>query len=130
MEYDWNMDNNYADDFIDVMPIADVSIEKFVDNDYPKYGETVKWKLVVSNNGPNVAHNLVVRDILPKGLQFIKSNADYSNNSWKIGSLDVGEIKSIEIICRVISTGDFNNRAEVWADELDLDESNNHAHRL
>ncbi|WP_405307242.1 hypothetical protein [Methanobrevibacter sp.] len=128
-EYDWNMDNNYADDFIDVMPIADVSIEKFVDNDYPKYGETVKWKLVVSNNGPNVAHNLVVRDILPKGLQFIKSNADYSNNSWRIGSLDVAEIKSIEIICRVISTGNFNNRAEVWADELDLDESNNHAHR-
>ena len=126
-EYDWNMDNNYADDFIDVRPIADVSIEKFVDKDSPKYGDIVKWTLVVSNHGPNVANNVVVSDILPKGLKFIKSNADYSNNIWKVESLGVSEVKSLEIICKVASTGNFNNFAEVWADELDLDESNNHA---
>lgn len=129
MEYDWNMVNNHAEDSIDVRPVADVSIEKFVDRTSPKYGEIIKWTLIVSNNGPNVATNVVVRDILPKGLQLIRSNADYSNGIWRIESLKVGEAKSLEIICKVVSTGNFNNNAEVWADELDLDESNNKAQR-
>ena len=127
-EYDWNMKNNYAEDMIDVRPIADVAIEKFVDNNYPKFGDVVRWTLIVSNNGPNVAHNVVVRDVLPSGLKFIRSNGDYSNNIWKIGSLNVGESKSLVIVCKVTSTGDLNNAADVWAYELDLDKSNNHAH--
>lgn len=127
MEYDWNMENNHADELIDVMPIADLSIEKLVDNPSPRYGEIVKWTLIVSNQGPNVANNVVVRDVLPKGLQFIKSNGEYSNNIWKIERLDVGEVKSIVITCKVTSTGNFNNFASVEADELDLDESNNQA---
>lgn len=128
-EYDWNMTNNYVDDLINVRPIADLSIEKFVDNPSPKYGELVKWTLIISNNGPNVANNVVVKDILPAGLKFISSNGDYSNNIWKIKSLDVGEKRLLEIICKVTSTGAFNNVASVWADELDLDESNNHARK-
>ena len=126
-EYDWNMKNNYAEDMIDVRPIADVAIEKFADNNYPKFGDVVRWTLIVSNNGPNVAHNVVVRDVLPNGLKFIRSNGDYSNNIWKIGSLNVGESKSLVIVCKVTSTGDLNNAADVWAYELDLDKSNNHA---
>lgn len=128
-EYDWNMSNNYADDLINVRPIADLSIVKFVDKSNPQYGETVKWTLVVSNLGPNPANNVVVKDILPAGLKYISSNGDYSNNVWKIKSLGVGEVKSLEIICKVTSTGNFINKADVWADELDLDESNNHAER-
>ena len=126
-EYDWNMKNNYADDLIDVRPVADVSIEKFVDNNYPKFGDVVRWTLIASNNGPNVAHNVVVRDVLPRGLKFISSNGDYSNNNWRISSLNVGETISLEIVCKVTSTGNFNNVADIWADELDLDKSNNHA---
>ena len=126
-EYDWNMKNNYADDLIDVWPVADVSIEKFVDNNYPKFGDVVRWTLIASNNGPNVAHNVVVRDVLPRGLKFISSNGDYSNNNWRISSLNVGETISLEIVCKVTSTGNFNNVADIWADELDLDKSNNHA---
>ena len=128
-EYDWNMSNNHDDDSINVRPIADLAIEKSVDNPNAKYGELVRWTLTVSNNGPNAANNVVVRDVLPKGLEFVKSNGDYSNNIWKISRLGVGESKSIVIICRVSKTGDFRNVAEVWADELDLDKSNNRAEK-
>ena len=128
-EYDWNMSNNRADDSINVRAVADLSIEKSVDNPNPKYGDIVRWTLKVSNNGPNVAHNVVVRDVLPKGLKFVKSNGDYSNNIWKIKNLGVGETKLLEIVCKVISTGNFRNVAKVCADELDLDESNNQAHK-
>lgn len=124
-EYDWNMSNNYDDDMIDVRPIADLSIIKIVDNNSPNYGETVKWTLIASNNGPNDAHNVIVRDILPKGLTFVKSNGKYSNGVWNIGTLNVGDEKSLEIICKVTLTGDFTNLARISADELDLDDSNN-----
>lgn len=128
-EYDWNMTNNYDDDLIDVRPLADLSIEKSVDNPNPKYGEFVRWTLKVSNNGPNAASNVAVRDVLPNGLEYVKSNGDFSGNVWKVGSLGVGETRSLVILCRVAKTGDFRNVAEVWADELDLDKSNNRAQK-
>ncbi len=124
-EYDWNRSNNHDDDSIDVRPIADLSITKLVDNKSPRYGEMVKWTLMALNQGPNIAHNVIVRDVLPKGLTFISSNGQYREGIWDVGSLDVGEEKSIEIICRVASTGDFTNLAAIDGDELDVDESDN-----
>lgn len=124
-EYDWNMSNNYDDDSIDVRPVADLSITKLVDKASPRYGEMVKWTLVASNQGPNIAHNVLVRDSLPKGLTFVSSSGQYHEGIWNVGSLDVGEEKSLEIICRVTSTGDFINLAIIEGDELDIDESDN-----
>ena len=126
-EYDWNMSNNADDSLIDVKPISDLSIIKFVDEESPKYGDRVIWTLIVSNDGPNVAHNVVVEDVLPEGLKFISSNGDYSNNIWNVGTLNVGDEKSIDITCKVVSTGRIVNHAKVWADELDLDPSDNQA---
>ena len=124
-EYDWNISNNHDEDLIHVRSVADLSITKLVDKKSPKYGEIVKWTLVALNQGPNTAHNVLVHDILPKGLTFISSNGQYCEGIWDVGSLDVGEEKSIEIICRVTSTGDFINLATIEGDELDIDESDN-----
>ena len=126
-EYDWNMSNNHDSDEIDVRPVADLSIEKLVDRQSPKYGETVMWTLIVKNNGPNKAHNVIVEDMLPEGLKFVKSNGDYSKGIWRVGNLDVGEVKSLKITCKVTSTGDFVNIVSAKSDELDLNESNNKA---
>lgn len=128
-EYDWNRSNNQDSDEIDVRPVADLSIEKIVDRQSPKYGETVRWTVIVKNNGPNKAHNVIVEDVLPEGLTFVRSNGDYSKGIWKAGNLDVGEVKSLKITCKVTSTGDFVNFASVKSDELDLNESNNNANR-
>lgn len=128
-EYDWNRSNNQDSDEIDVRPVADLSIEKIVDRQSPKYGETVRWTVIVKNNGPNKAHNVIVEDVLPEGLTFVRSNGDYSKGIWKSGNLDVGEVKSLKITCKVTSTGNFVNFASVKSDELDLNESNNNANR-
>ena len=126
-EYDWNMSNNHADDLIDVRPVADLSIIKLVDNESPKYGETVKWTVIALNQGPNTAHNVIVQDVLPEGLTFVSSDGNYSDGIWTVGSLVVGEEKSLEIISKVSSTGNIVNRAVISSDEVDLDESNNKA---
>lgn len=124
-EYDWNMSNNDDEAMVDIRPIADLSITKLVNKNSPKYGETVKWTLIVYNNGPNAANNVIVEDVLPEGLKFISSNGDYSKNMWKIGRLNSSEQKTLVITCKVTSTGNIVNVASVKADELDLNESNN-----
>ncbi|WP_405294342.1 hypothetical protein [Methanobrevibacter sp.] len=129
MQYDWNMSNNHAQDMVDVRPVADLSVIKSVDKDSPNYGERVKWTLTVSNNGPNMATNVIVEDILPEGLTFLSSNGDYHGNIWQIGNLNVGEVKSLEIFCKVTSTGNFINVAKIRSDEYDPDESNNRAQK-
>lgn len=128
-EYDWDMSNNYDDELIEVKPIADLSVNKLVDNQFPNYGEIVRWTLIALNQGPNTAHNVCIQDVLPEGLTFISSNGCYSDGIWDVGTLDVGEEKSLEIISKVTSTGNFINFAVISADEVDLDESNNQANK-
>ena len=128
-EYDWRMSNNRAEDKINVKPVADLAIIKSADKTYPKYGETVKWTVIVTNNGPNVANNVVVSDILPKGLTLIRTSGRYTDGSWKIDRLNAGESKQLVMVCKVTSTGTFINFASVKADEYDPDDSNNHANK-
>lgn len=124
-EYDWNMSNNYADAVVDVSPVSDLEITKSVSNPNPNYGDIVKWKLTVSNKGPNQATGVFVYDALPKELKFIRSNGNYHDGVWDVGNLRVGEKKILEIVCRVISTGHINNIADVVSNEFDPDFSNN-----
>ena len=124
-QYDWNMSNNHAGDMVNVKPVADLSITKLADNIAPNYGESIKWTLIALNNGPNGATNVVVEDVLPDGMTFICSNGDYHGGVWRVGNLDVGEMKRLEITCKVTSTGNFVNSARIRSDEHDPDESNN-----
>ena len=112
-EYDWNESNNYDSSFVSVESVVDLAIDKFVSNSTPNYGDTIKWTLIVTNNGPNDASNVVVYDVLPDGF------------SWDIGSLNAGDSVQLELICKVSATGSFINNAEVSGDENDPDLSNN-----
>jgi uncharacterized repeat protein (TIGR01451 family) len=128
-EYDWNESNNYDDAKINVLPVADLAIEKSVDKSNPNYGDLITWTLKVSNNGPNDASNVNVLDILPESLEFVKSSDDenYNDGNWHIGELKSGQIKKLDIRCRVIATGTIKNSASVKSDEYDPDLNNNHA---
>ena len=109
MEYDWNESNNRDNYTINVKPVADLLVSKLVDNEMPNYGDMVKWTVIVFNNGPNDATNVMVYDELPEGLVFIESDGDYDGSIWEVGNLDVGQY-----------------RVNVVSDELDLDSNNNY----
>ena len=127
-EYDWNTSNNHDSSFVGVDSVVDLAIEKFVDNSNPDYGDTVKWTLIVTNNGPNDASNVLVYDTLPLEVTLIKSSSqNYDGYIWDIGALNAGESIQLEIICKISATGDFINHAEVSGDENDPDWSNNEA---
>ena len=93
-EYDSNLTNNQANESVDVPLSADVEVKIRVNNTEPLFGEEVKWTVVVKNNGPDDASNVVLSEILPEGLVFVDCNptkGTYSNGQWNIGSLKVGE---------------------------------------
>ena len=126
-EFDINKDNNRAESLINVPKAADLSINKVVNVSNPNYGDLVKWTLTVRNNGPDNATEVTVGDIIPQGLVFISSNGNYVNGKWSVGTLNVGQSKSLEIVTLVNITGNIINKANVSGKEYDHNPSNNNA---
>ena len=126
-EYDYNPNNNKASKTINVPKAADLSINKVVNVSNPNYGDLVKWTLTVRNNGPDNATEVTVGDIIPQGLVFISSNGNYVNGKWSVGTLNVGQSKSLEIVTLVNITGNIINKANVSGKEYDHNPSNNNA---
>ncbi len=62
---------------------------KLVNDTNPNFNSLVKWTLKVTNNGPDVAIGVVVRDILPDGLVCMDKSF---TEAWNIGNLGVGKL--------------------------------------
>ena len=124
-EFDWNTTNNQDSQKITVPKAIDLSIAKIANVSNPKYGDLVKWTLTVRNNGPDIAHDVVVSDVLPMGLLFKSSNGNYADSKWSVGTLNLGQSKSLEIITSVIATGNIENTATVSGKEYDYNLANN-----
>ena len=125
-EYDLDISNNNDTEVIDASPVADLAVVKLVNVSSPNYDDLVKWTIIVTNNGPNDATGVLVRESLPKGLTLIRtSDFVYSDGSWYVGDLNVGEEKYLELICRVSATGTFKNIVSIQGNEFDPDVSNN-----
>ena len=118
--------NNRANDTIFIRPFADLSIEKTVSPHYPKMNDVVTWTITVTNNGPDMAVNAFVRDVLPSGLEFIESDGNYTNNVWYIGDIANGGTAILNIKTRILVTGAvITNVANVTSDTHDYDLTNN-----
>ena len=126
-EYDVNLTNNVDNASIEVNPAIDLAVVKSVNNSNPNYGEIIEWSLVVKNNGPDVAHDVVVIDILPDSLIYETCDGNYSVSSgrWEIGTLNVNQETVLHIICKVNSTGIIENNVSVSGSERDYDLTNN-----
>ncbi len=127
-EFDVNLSNNHDEASITVPNTCDLEVIKLVNNSNPSYRDYIKWTIVVRNNGPDPAHNVVMTDILPKSMIYISNSANYNKNNgkWVIGTLDVNEEVTLDIFCQVNATGTIKNDVSVKGDELDRNESNNH----
>jgi len=91
-QFDWNNTNNVSTASIDVPPAVDIAVNKTVDNATPGVGQNITYTITVTNNGPNTAHNAVVVDTLPAGLQYVSYVAGpYANaavlDAWNGTSL-------------------------------------------
>jgi uncharacterized repeat protein (TIGR01451 family) len=109
---------------------ADLSINKTVDVLTPNYLTNVTWTITVVNNGPNTATNVLVKDMLPAGLQYVSDDSNGAFNPltgiWSIGTLGSGASAILNIITTVTGHNTaITDVAKVTADQCDKNLCNN-----
>jgi uncharacterized repeat protein (TIGR01451 family) len=116
--------------------IADLSLTKSIDNDFPKETDTIVYTLTVTDSGPDAASGVKVKDLLPAGLTFVSASSTQgtyvsSTGIWTVGAIVNGATKNLTITA-TIDTGtngsDLINIAQVFAvDQADPDSSPNNS---
>ncbi|RWW91662.1 DUF11 domain-containing protein, partial [Flavobacterium cerinum] len=104
--------------------LANLSIEKTVNNLIPNVSSEVEFTLKATNNGPGNATNVVVTDQLPAGYSYVShSGGAYvpGTGLWTIGNLANGANTSLTITAKVNATGNHTNIASIDATETDPD---------
>src|SRR6185503_12464035 len=92
----------------------------------------VTYTLTVQNNGPAVANNVALAELLPPGATFIGATnvvgaCSFSNGVviCPMGSIVPSASLNVTIAVTFTNVGSVTNRAAVVADEFDPNESNN-----
>lgn len=130
-QYDWNESNNHDNESVDAVKIADLSVIKLINNSNPNYNDLIKWTIIVSNNGLNMATGVIVNDLLPKSVEYISSYLSKGfynpvNGIWDVGNLNAGEKLQLNIVSKIVKTGDITNVVNVKGNEKDSNLTNNH----
>ncbi|GMN08355.1 hypothetical protein MTsPCn5_37440 [Croceitalea sp. MTPC5] len=106
------------------IPLADLSLLKTVDNEFPDVSDTVTFTLTLSNAGPSDATGIQVSDALPSGYSYISDDGsgayDPNTGIWDIASLGADATAVLNITVGINTTGNYTNSAELVAvNELD-----------
>ena len=130
-QYDWNESNNHDNESVHAVKIADLSVIKLINNSNPNYNDLIKWTIIVSNNGPNMATGVIVNDLLPKSVEYISSYLSKGfynpvSGIWDVGNLNAGEKLQLNIVSKIVKTGDITNVVNVKGNEKDSNLTNNH----
>ena len=114
---------------IDISNFTDVVVTKVVDNVTPNEGDTVRYTITVTNNGPAVVTNLVITDTLPVGVEeslVTPSNGSWTAPEWNIAELAVGVTETITIEAIVTAEGTLAQLpiTNIVSNTQDQDDSN------
>ena len=114
----------------EILPIADLAVEKYVSNKTPNFADEITWTIAAKNNGNNNVSDAYVIDKLPDGLIFNGADGDYNPTTgvWNIGKLNVGQTVTLIIKTIVnITNTTILNVATVNSSTYDPKEDNNKA---
>ena len=125
--YDPVSENNADSEQISIDSSADLSLIKTANTTDPVYvGDSITYTIIVTNNGPDTASNVVVYDELPSEVSFISSNPTFSGHSdttywWNVGSIADGESKqiTINVIVNSVPSEIIENTAYATSDTYD-----------
>ena len=98
--------------------VPEINSNKTVNNEIPNFGDNVTYSVTVTNDGIGDANNVVVCDILGKGLKFLNADGNFTYDektgtiTW-IVDLAKGETKTFNVNVTVLSYGDLSNKVVV-----------------
>ena len=124
--------NNTSEASIQVVPSADLSIEKTVSPTEVAVPGEVTYTLNVANAGPDAAENVLVSDDLPAGESYLTSDASCSVSgqlvTCPLGELADGDTRTIHLTVAVgasLAAQTVTNTAEVTSTTGDPNPHNN-----
>ncbi|TWT83493.1 Translocon-associated protein beta (TRAPB) [Planctomycetes bacterium CA13] len=102
------------------VPVADLSLVKNVNNPSPNVGETVTFRIELTNDGPDAATGVRVTDILPLGTSFISTSLtagtyDASTGIWNIGTVPAMSMVTLDVFATIDTPDPKTNVARVTA---------------
>jgi LPXTG-site transpeptidase (sortase) family protein len=112
---------------------ADLRLAKVVNDAAPSVGDTLTFTITVTNEGPDTATSVEVRDVVPDGFSYAAgtisggdsqddANPDSSGLVWTITSLANGDSVDLSFDADVNAAGDYTNVAQVTdSDQNDID---------
>jgi immune inhibitor A len=119
-------------------PAADVSIAKIDSPDPVIAGEQLLYEITVRNDGPGVATNVQVVDVLPAGVSFVPDTdtcvgGPVGTLTCDLGTMLIGEEQVVtitvdvdsDLVASAGSPASISNTASVTADQPDDDLTNN-----
>ena len=113
---------------------ADLSIVKLVSKNITKKGEEIIWTIIVTNNGPNDASEVYIRDVLPNELIFnnkftvTRGTFNRADLVWHIPLLRNNHSETLTLHTIVNATNkNLTNYVNVTSDTYDPNETNNEA---
>jgi uncharacterized repeat protein (TIGR01451 family)/fimbrial isopeptide formation D2 family protein len=110
--------------------VADLSMAKTAHPAAVTKGGQTTYTIVLTNNGPDDATHVIVRDQLPAGLTYVSDSGNYdkTTGAWTVGSLSHGDSVTLTIVVKVTQTGSITNRVSVVSsDQRDPNPANDAA---
>ncbi len=103
---------------------ADLAVGKSANVTTVTNGGYIQFYLYATNLGPNAANNVVIREILPPGLQAAGSavfnggeHYDSVNGYWYITNMPVGYVTTLNVTAQAIANGTHNNVASLHSSQ-------------
>ncbi|HEX2907336.1 MAG TPA: choice-of-anchor Q domain-containing protein [Phototrophicaceae bacterium] len=115
-------------------PVADLQLNQTVSTDIPSAGSSILYTLTLTNNGPDGAAHIVVRETFPTGLTFEQaepSQGSYTSNLWTVGDLAAGASATLKLFVKVdVTTINYSLTTIseiITSDSRDLDSTPNNS---
>ena len=100
------------------LTVPEINPVKTVDNEIPNFGDNVTYTVTVTNDGIGDANNVVITDVLDKGLKFLNATGNFTYDektgtiTWTV-DLDKGETKTFNVNVTVLGYGVLPNTVAV-----------------
>jgi len=104
----------------------DVSVEKIIDGESAAVGDTIPFKVILHNEGPDTVHSIEVTDYFPPGMlyggSYTATEGTFDGTIWSVDSLVQNESDTLFASLVVTAMGTLTNEVEVTSmEERDFD---------